>query len=219
MSDTAAETASREETSGDQIVRNDDGKFVCPECGKEFGWIASVHRHRLRQHGVGGEERAEEPPPRRRPRPRGDAAPRSRRGENERLRRELKKSVSALLLLPFMLNNSAEALLVPGVSDVLDARAESFADSWVMVAEQNEFVRANLLRLLSGGVWLNAATQTTALLYSVAVFARYIPMHPGALMLMPDLRQFTFVPTPPGAPPPASAAPSNGGETVGAEGA
>jgi hypothetical protein len=106
------------------------------------------------------------------------------------MRRDLKKSVSALLLIPFMAKGTAGNLTDPRVTLLLDEKAEAFADAWVAVAEQNDIVRQNLSRLLQSGVWLNAAAQTAAFSYVVAVFSGVTPMHPGAMMLMPEMKQF-----------------------------
>jgi hypothetical protein len=180
--------------------------LVCPECGERFESKLKLGIHRSRKHQVAGRDRQRPP---RQPR-----APRagSKGAEVNRLRRELKKSVSAVLLLPFMAKGTADRLTNPAVTALIDEKAEAFADAWVAVAEQNDYVRENLTRLMSGGVWINAAAQTAALGYVVAVFSGLTPLHPGALMLLPEMGQFVYQPA-------EKAAPRNGGEPVGAEGA
>jgi hypothetical protein len=165
---------------------------VCPECAaegidKRYRMPMHLATHRNRSHGVplGGtqpRDRTKKPPP--------HSAGGAKAGELNRLRRELKKDVSALCILPFMAKGTAANLAMPGVSDMIDEKAGTFADAWVTVAEQNDWVRVNLSRVLEGGIWLNAAAQTAALGYCVAVLSGSVPLHPGALMLMPEMRQF-----------------------------
>lgn len=150
------------------------------------------------------------PPPAREPRTRPS---RGKGAEINRLRRELKKGVSAILLLPFMAKGTADRLTDPRITQLIDEKAEAFADAWVAVAEQNEIVRENLVRLMQGGVWLNAAAQTAALGYVVAVFSGVTPMHPGALMLIPEMGQFVYQ-TPEGPPPDTSNGASGGAEST-----
>ena len=177
--------------------------LICPECGRRFKNSVSLGLHRRATHDVAGRDttrRAESKQKR-------AASGRSSGAEINRLRRELKKGVSAMLLLPFMAKGTAENLTNPAVTTLLDEKAEGFADAWVAVAEQNEYVRVNLTRLMTGGVWLNAGAQTAALGYVVAVFAGFTPLHPGALMLLPEMGQFVYQQEPPasadtnGAPP------------------
>jgi hypothetical protein len=156
--------------------------FICPECGERFGSPAGLGKHRQAKHDVAGRK----PQPGRTSRKVSQA----KGAEINRMRRDLKKSVSALLLIPFMAKGTAGNLTDPRVTLLLDEKAEAFADAWVAVAEQNDIVRQNLSRLLQSGVWLNAAAQTAALGYVVAVFSGVTPMHPGAMMLMPEMAQF-----------------------------
>ena len=213
-------------TAPPRLERNEEGRFVCPECGETFAYAVQAGNHRKRAHGIAGaprerkakRERAPEyeEPSRARASTSTATAGKSRGAELNRLRRDLKKSVSALALLPFMAKGTAANLANPEVTKLLDAKAEGFADAWVAVAEQNEYVRQNLAMLLAGGVWLNAAAQTATLGYVVALFSGFAPLHPGALMLLPELQQFTFVPP----PPPSSTngqSQTPGGETAGAE--
>ena len=182
--------------------------LVCPECGERFESRLKLGIHRSRKHQVAGRDKT-------RPKRERSSTPRagSKGAEINRLRRELKKGVSAILLLPFMAKGTADNLTNPAVTAVIDEKAEAFADAWVAVAEQNEYVRENLTRLMQGGVWINAAAQTAALGYVVAVFSGVTPLHPGALMLLPEMGQFVY------APPPEAAPTANGGSADGAEGA
>ncbi len=171
--------------------------FVCPECGRDdFANANGLAVHRSREHDVAGRRGR---PDGSKPRP-TQAATSRKSGELERLRRELSKDVKALTLLPFMAKGTADRLANGAVTNLIDEKADGFADAWVAVAEQNDWVRVNLTRALSGGIWLNAAAQTAALGYVVAVFAGLIPMYPGAVMLIPEMGQFVYTaPTP--APP------------------
>jgi hypothetical protein len=177
--------------------------LMCPECGRRFKTSIGLGAHRRAAHDVLGRDATDREQPKKR-RPRSTAGG-SKGAEINRLRRELKKSVSALLLIPFMAKGTAERLTDPRLTALIDEKAEAFADSWVAVAEQNDYVRQNLTRLMSGGVWINAAAQTAALGYVVAVFSGLTPMHPGALMLLPEMGQFVYQ------QPPEEAAPTNGG--------
>lgn len=172
--------------------------LACPECGKRFKNATGLGVHRAKEHGVAGARAGRERAPRPSPQARGKRA-----ADIERLRRELKKDVNAICLLPFMAKGTATNLTNPAVTNIIDEKAEGFADAWVAVAEQNDFVRKNLATLLSGGVWLHAAAQTAALGYVVAVFSGVVPLHPGALMLIPEMGQFTYQQPSPSAPPPA----------------
>lgn len=197
-----------EEQLEDEEIPLGEG-FQCPECDRRFKNARSLGLHRAASHAVIGSDRAK----------RETAKPRtprsgSRGAEINRLRRDLKKSASALALLPFMAKGTADRLKNPAVTQTLDEKAEAFADAWVAVAEQSDFVRVNLSRVMAGGVWLNAAAQTAAFGYVLAVFAGYTPLHPGALMLLPEMAQFVYQDT-----QPHPAAPANGGDKVGAEGA
>lgn len=178
-------------------IRDEEGEaagLACPECGRRFKNTIGLGMHRSSQHGVQGRDSAARG---KEPRSRGVSG--AKGAELNRLKRELKKDVSALCLLPFMAKGTAQNLTHPGVTQMIDEKAEGFADAWVAVAEQNDWVRKNLAFALAGGVWLNAAAQTAALGYVVAVFSGFAPLHPGALMLLPEMHQFVAQtqPTPP----------------------
>ena len=165
--------------------------FVCPECDESFDYKMHLGRHLKHAHGI-------LPPPKpkasrtgRGTRTRARVTREPKRGPSiSKLQRDLEKSVGALILLPFMAKGSAANLQHPGVIEVLDERKREFSASWVAVAESNATVKLWLVTLLSGGVWINAAAQTVALGYTVAFLSGTVQLHPGALMLLPDLRQF-----------------------------
>lgn len=194
MSTLAPEPAAAEEVDG----------HVCPECGETFKFAMHLGGHRKREHGVEGKTPKRE---RRGRTPRATAP--GPRGEINRLRRDLKKAVLALSLFPFMAKGTADRLTSQEITQVLDDRAQEFADAWVAVAEQNPMVRQWLTVLLQGGVWINAGVQTAAFGYTLAVFAGYTPLHPASLMVLPDMRQFVVAPVVP--------AGSNGGAPGGPE--
>lgn len=175
--------------------------LICPECNERFKNAVGLGVHRAKEHDVAGARRNREQSS---DKPR---APRtgSKGAELNRMRRQLKDASRALSLLPFMAKGSAENLNDPRIEAVIEEKSQAFADAWVAVAEENTMVRAALGQLLVGGVWLHAGIQTVAFGYCVAVFSNTIPLHPGAMMLLPELRQFTFAPA-------AAAAPANGGE-------
>lgn len=196
--DTAADFAAAE--SGEP-----EGKYPCPEPGCPFSFETKHARtlHRKNDHGY---------VPYVKPSARtSSTAGRGAKGaEINRLRRELKTAVGALCLLPFMAKGTSQNLMDPRVLPILSEKQDAFADAWVAVAEQNEQVRRWLLTLLQGGVWINAAAQTAALGYCVAVFANVTPLHPGAVQLIPEMAQ--FMPVAPVAPHTAA---TNGGESAG----
>ena len=205
----------------ERIAEGETGAAVesghaCPECGVVFETKHALGIHRRNDHGVKGREarRLEALGQERPKRPRSQRAAGS--AEINRLRRQLKQSTNAIMLMPFMAKGTADRLANPQVTNLIDAKAEAFADAWIAVAEQNEYVRKNLAFLLAGGVWFNAAAQTAALGYVVAVFSGFAPLHPGALMLLPEMGQFVYQP-PAGAngaaaptPPPAPEEPQVG---------
>ncbi len=201
LTDTAADLAAAE---GGEA----EGQYPCPDCGHRFETKHARTLHRKNDHGYV-------------PYVKPSAATRSSRAgskgaEINRLRRELKTAIGALSLLPFMAKGTANNLMDPRVVPILNEKQEAFADAWVAVAEQNEQVRRWLATLLTGGVWINAAAQTAALGYCVAVFANVTPLHPGAAQLIPELIQ--FMPTTSPVQPHTAA--TNGGEPAGgAEGA
>jgi len=176
----------------------------CPECGRRFKNAIGLGLHRRNAHNVLGRVAAEEASGQRKPRKKRSTAAGAKGAEINRLRRQLKQSVQALTLLPFMAKGTASNLNDPRIVETIDAKADAFADAWIAVAEQNEIVRRNLAMLLSSGVWLNAAAQTAALGYVVAVFSQTIPMHPGAMMLLPEMSQFFTAPTAPANGKPAA---------------
>lgn len=176
-----------EGTAGAEDIPEGEG-LRCPECDRRFKSVTGLGAHRAMAHGVAGRDRVR----REEGKTRRAASGGNKGAELNRLRRDLKKGVSAMTLLPFMAKGTADRLTNPAMTTLLDEKAEAFADSWVAVAEQNEYVRVNLARLMQGGVWLNAAAQTAALGYVVAVFAGFTPLHPGALMLLPEMGQFVY---------------------------
>lgn len=182
-----------------------EGKYPCPEpgCGHSFETKHARTLHRKNDHDYVPYVK-----PSAGTRTTGRAG--SKGAEINRLRRELKTAVGALCLLPFMAKGTANNLMDPRVLPILSEKQEAFADAWVAVAEQNEQVRRWLLTLLSGGVWINAAAQTAALGYCVAVFANVTPLHPGAAQLIPELIQFMPAQTME-QPSPGETTASNGG--------
>ncbi len=189
--------------------------FICPECGSRFGNASMLGMHRAREHGYVSPRRGEA---RRTKKPRASSStPRagSKGAEINRMRRQLKDGSRALALLPFMAKGTADNLNDPRVDKLIEEKSEAFAEAWVAVAEENAWVRAALGQLLVGGVWLHAGIQTCAFGYMVAVFSNTIPLHPGAAMLLPEMRQFMFQPQQPGATPGPEHAPENGGTAGG----
>lgn len=179
-------------------------RLICPVCEKSFKNEGSLQSHIYRQHNP---ERPKQEKQR-------ATSGGSKGAEMNRLRRELKKDVSAVTLIPFMLKGTAGNLTDGRITAIIEEKAEGFADAWVAVAEQNDFVRQNLTRLMSGGIWLHAAAQTAALGYVVAVFSGFAPMHPGALMLLPEMQQFTFQQAPPPGANGGGPAEEHGGDQV-----
>lgn len=189
---------------------------ICPECGKRYKNAKSLNSHLHEYHrdpasssSYGRGSRGSTS------RRRGSTSRRGGGTEMNRLRRELKKDVAALSLLPFMAKGTADRLADPRITQMIDDKAGGFADAWVAVAEQNDWVRANLSLLMGSGVWLNAAVQTVALGYVVSVFAGAMPMHPGAMMLLPEMAQF-FPQQPPAATAGANGSAAASEATVGA---
>lgn len=206
MSEQPGETTIAEGSAGVEGEVDGSG-VICPECGKRLKDENSLKSHIWRQHNPDRPKTT---------RQRTATAGGQKGAELNRLRRQLKQNVQALSLLPFMARGTSDRLTDPRITAILEEKSEAFADAWIAVAETNDYVRRNLALILSGGVWLNAAAQTAALGYVVAVFAGVVPMQPGAMMLLPEMRQ--FYPPPPatsnGAPPPPPQE-----ETVGDQGA
>lgn len=169
-------------------VTSDVDRYVCPECGETFKMAMHLGGHRKREHGVIPAKKETRRTTRRRTRVEGSGGRKG--GELNRIRRDLTKSVGALTLLPFMANGTADRLADTRVTGIIEDRAGEFADAWVAVAAQNDTVKMWLTTLLAGGVWLNAAGQTLALGYVVAVFSGYSPLHPASFMVLPEMRQF-----------------------------
>lgn len=170
--------------------------FLCPECGERFPTASRLGMHRAAEHGYVSPRRGEV---RRRKAKDIGSAPRagSKGAELNRMRRQLKDASRAIALLPFMAKGTAANLNDQRIEQIIDEKAQAFADAWCAVAEENAMVRAALGQLLVGGVWLHAGIQTMAFGYCVAVFSNSIPLHPGATMLIPELRQFMVAPPTP----------------------
>ncbi len=195
--------------------------FICPECGERFETASRLGMHRAKEHGYVSPRRGEARRAKKERKTTSTPRAGSKGAEINRMRRQLKDGSRALALLPFMAKGTANNLNDPRIEAIIEEKSEAFAEAWVAVAEENAMVRAALGQLLVGGVWLNAGIQTAAFAYAVAVFAQAVPLHPGAAMLMPEMRQFIFTPERPAqqqGPGPEHAA-ENGGDAGGAESA
>jgi hypothetical protein len=97
-----------------------------------------------------------------------------------------------------MTSGQSELLNNPEIVGIVEDRCDKFGSAWAAVAEQDPRVAKWLETLMTGGVWIAAATQTASLAATLGVMSGRIRVPLAAVsFLVPELRPHLIVPPPP----------------------
>jgi hypothetical protein len=114
------------------------------------------------------------------------------------VRDQLANGAKAISLGVLMTSGQSELLNNPEIVGIVEDRCDKFGAAWAAVAEQDPRVAKWLETLMTGGVWIAAATQTASLAATLGVMSGRIRVPLAAVsFLVPELRPHLIVPPPP----------------------